>query len=87
MNTIPYEQPNKPKKPLSTAQIEKRLANVKLEHPLCRYCSKPLRRHRWRDNPAWKNSKTQNTGWGDYGDGLFCGHRCGYNWAVAKAGP
>ena len=45
------------------------------QRPLCQYCDRPLRRYRWRvDYP-------ERSTWGDYGDGFFCGLRCGYRWA------
>ena len=48
---------------------------LKEQRPRCQYCDKPLRRYRGRErNP-------QRSTWGDYGDGFFCGLRCGYHWA------
>ena len=47
------------------------------QRPLCQYCDKPLRRY----GRVKRERNPQRSAWGDYGDGLFCGLRCGYHWA------
>lgn len=46
----------------------------------CLWCGRKLRRFRYRD--AEHNEGKE---WGDYGDGHFCGLRCGYQFAVRLA--
>lgn len=43
--------------------------------PLCINCGKKLRRCNLRHYMPDKQ-------WGDYGDGHFCGLRCGYKWSL-----
>lgn len=49
--------------------------NPRKGHPagFCLYCGNKLRKER------------RGAGLGDYGDGFFCGLRCGYAWAVGAA--
>jgi hypothetical protein len=56
---------------------------MKDQKPRCRQCLKPLRRYRWRKE-EW--AKRAGYEWGDYGDGVFCGLRCGYRFACQAAG-
>ena len=53
---------------------------TKIERPKCRMCGLPLRRYRHRDEEWGKGRE-----WGDYGDGHFCGLRCGYEFGVIAA--
>lgn len=50
--------------------------------PNCLHCDKPLRRYKY-------DGKTFDDGtpieWGDYGDGRFCGLRCGWRWACSHS--
>lgn len=50
------------------------------ERGRCRWCGRKLRAYRWPEHfPLDPNPR------GDYGDGLFCGLRCGYRFAVQVA--
>lgn len=53
-----------------------------INKPTCLHCGKPLRRFSNRNEPYWKDKKME---WGDYGDGAFCGLRCGYRYGVEAA--
>lgn len=55
----------------------------KPNRPTCRSCGKPLRLFRWR---AMEWAKERGLWWGDYGEGLFCGLRCGYRYACKLTG-
>ena len=48
----------------------------------CLWCGRKLRAYRWRHKDY---AKAQGKEWGDYGDGHFCGLRCGYQFAVRLA--
>ncbi len=48
----------------------------------CLWCGRKLRLFRFR---KYREIKTPSD-YGDYGDGKFCGLRCGYQFAIAMAG-
>jgi len=50
--------------------------------PKCAQCGKQLRKFRWRDHADINNGGKRK--WGDYGDNVFCGLRCGYWFALAR---
>ena len=53
-----------------------------LLRPICSHCGAPLRRYRYREHQELNHGgKSQ---WGDYGDNIFCGLRCGYWWALSR---
>lgn len=54
------------------------------ERPTCKWCGRRLRPKMVQDWPVGQLEATnrRQEGWGGYGDGLFCGLRCGYQWAV-----
>lgn len=53
-----------------------------MKAPTCQMCGKPLRRYKYRsDGPRPIVGTDRDKQWGDYGDNLFCGVRCGYQWA------
>src|SRR5437773_362132 len=52
--------------------------NETIKHPTCLHCGKKLRIYKYRTAPFAK----PGDGYGDYGDGAFCGHTCGYQWAT-----
>ncbi len=54
------------------AQFRHFAATAKHDPLRCEWCGKKLRRHRYRPGER-----------GDYGDGFFCGLRCGYLFGVA----
>jgi len=45
----------------------------------CAWCGRKLKACPWQDHP------TEATEYGGYGDGYFCGLRCGYRFAVTFA--
>lgn len=49
--------------------------------PNCLHCDKPLRRYKW--EASFDDGTPRE--WGDYGDGRFCGLRCGWRWACRHA--
>lgn len=61
----------------------------------CLWCGQRLRpRKTWtkppadldlRDHAAWRRKNETIVGWGDYGEGFFCGLRCAYQYAEALA--
>ena len=48
----------------------------------CLWCGRKLRAYRYRDA---EHNKGKGKEKGDYGDGHFCGLRCGYQFAVRLA--
>lgn len=48
----------------------------------CLWCGRKLRAYRWRNEDTAKAMGKER---GDYGDGHFCGLRCGYQFAVRFA--
>ena len=57
---------------------KERRAAATTPRPNCDDCGKPLRRYKI-DGRAFKDGTPME--WGDYGDGRFCGLRCGWRWA------
>lgn len=54
-------------------------ANLEIK-PACLHCGKTLRKYPYR-KLEWAKGRE----WGDYGDGAFCGLRCGYAYGVEAA--
>jgi len=52
------------------------------QRPKCRWCGSTLRLFRWR---AYDNHAGKDRTYGDYGDNLFCGLRCGYEYGKYRA--
>jgi hypothetical protein len=50
--------------------------------PKCLHCDKPLRRYKY-DGKTFADGTPVE--WGDYGDGRFCGLRCGWGWACGHS--
>jgi len=61
-----------------TAEFDKTNVLCRGLRPRCRWCGTPLRLFRWRAN-------YENRVYGDYGDNLFCGLRCGYEYGKYRA--
>lgn len=59
---------------------EEALATI-TKRPRCRYCEKELRPYK-RFDPR----QGEKPAFGAYGDWVFCGLRCGYNFAVDSLG-
>jgi hypothetical protein len=57
---------------------KERRASATTDRPNCEHCGKPLRRYKI-DGRTFKDGTPKE--WGDYGDGRFCGLRCGWGWA------
>ena len=53
-----------------------------MPRPKCLHCDKPLRRYKY-DGKKFDDGTPVE--WGDYGDGRFCGLRCGWRWACGHS--